>query len=129
MAPAPPESAPAEGNGSSQPKAVSGSGSPRRRCRATSMGTARAPFDGARVVEVDFRGDGRQAWQVETGRAACAPVGTLTRRVAIALVAALLGQLAFVALRFRWTYGGAAVAMFHHVVILLAICRLARQDG
>jgi SecD/SecF fusion protein len=46
----------------------------------------------------------------------------LRRRAAIALGLALLAQLAYLAIRFRWTYGGAAVvAMFHDVAILLGI--------
>lgn len=46
----------------------------------------------------------------------------LRRRGLIALGLALAGQLAFLAVRFRWTYGLAAVvAMFHDVTILLGI--------
>ena len=46
----------------------------------------------------------------------------LRRRAAVALVLALLAQLAYLAVRFRWTYGAAAVvAMFHDVAILLGI--------
>ncbi|HKY76030.1 MAG TPA: protein translocase subunit SecF, partial [Acidimicrobiia bacterium] len=41
---------------------------------------------------------------------------------AIALGLALLAQLAYLAIRFRWTYGSAAVvAMFHDVAILLGV--------
>jgi SecD/SecF fusion protein len=46
----------------------------------------------------------------------------LRRKAAIALGLALLAQLAYLAIRFRWTYGSAAVvAMFHDVAILLGI--------
>ena len=39
------------------------------------VGTARAVFQGAWEVEVDFRGKGQKEWQALTGRAACAPPG------------------------------------------------------
>ena len=46
----------------------------------------------------------------------------LRRKAAIALGLALLAQLAYLAIRFRWTYGAAAVvAMFQDVAILLGI--------
>ncbi len=46
----------------------------------------------------------------------------LRRRAAIALGLALAAQLAYLAIRFRWTYGAAAVAaMFHDVTILLGV--------
>ena len=46
----------------------------------------------------------------------------LRRKAAIALGLALLAQLAYLAIRFRWSYGSAAVvAMFHDVAILLGI--------
>ena len=46
----------------------------------------------------------------------------LRRKAAIALGLALLAQLGYLAIRFRWTYGAAAVvAMFHDVALLLGI--------
>jgi SecD/SecF fusion protein len=46
----------------------------------------------------------------------------LRRKAIIALGLALLAQLAYLAIRFRWTYGAAAVvAMFHDVAILLGV--------
>ncbi|MDQ3569192.1 MAG: protein translocase subunit SecD [Actinomycetota bacterium] len=46
----------------------------------------------------------------------------LRRKAVIALGLALAAQLAYLAVRFRWTYGAAAVvAMFHDVVILLGV--------
>ena len=46
----------------------------------------------------------------------------LRRKAVIALGLALLAQLAYLAIRFRWTYGAAAVgAMFHDVAILLGV--------
>jgi SecD/SecF fusion protein len=46
----------------------------------------------------------------------------LRRKAVIALVVALVAQLGYLAVRFRWTYGAAAVAaMFHDVVILLGV--------
>jgi SecD/SecF fusion protein len=46
----------------------------------------------------------------------------LRRKGFIALGLALAGQLAYLAVRFRWTYGVAAVvAMFHDVTILLGV--------
>jgi len=46
----------------------------------------------------------------------------LRRKAVIALALALAAQLAYLAVRFRWTYGAAAVvAMFHDVVILLGV--------
>ncbi len=46
----------------------------------------------------------------------------LRRKALIALGLALAAQLAYLAVRFRWTYGAAAVvAMFHDVVILLGV--------
>jgi SecD/SecF fusion protein len=46
----------------------------------------------------------------------------LRRKAVIALVVALAAQLLYLAVRFRWTYGAAAVAtMFHDVVILLGV--------
>jgi SecD/SecF fusion protein len=46
----------------------------------------------------------------------------LRRKAIIALVLALAAQLLYLAIRFRWTYGSAAVAtMFHDVVILLGV--------
>lgn len=46
----------------------------------------------------------------------------LRRKAAIALVLALAAQLLYLAVRFRWTYGVAAVVgMFHDVAILLGV--------
>jgi SecD/SecF fusion protein len=46
----------------------------------------------------------------------------LRRRAVIALGLALAAQLAYLAVRFRWTFGAAAVlAMFHDVAILLGV--------
>jgi SecD/SecF fusion protein len=46
----------------------------------------------------------------------------LRRKATIALGLALLAQLTYLAIRFRWTYGSAAVvAMFHDVAILLGV--------
>lgn len=46
----------------------------------------------------------------------------LLRKAFIALALALAGQLLYLALRFRWTYGASAVvAMFHDVLILLGV--------
>ena len=46
----------------------------------------------------------------------------LRRKAAIALALALVGQLAYLAVRFRWSYATAAVvAMFHDVAILLGL--------
>jgi SecD/SecF fusion protein len=46
----------------------------------------------------------------------------LRRKAVIGLGIALLAQLAYLAVRFRWTYAAAAVtAMFHDVVILLGV--------
>jgi SecD/SecF fusion protein len=46
----------------------------------------------------------------------------LRRRAVVALALALAAQLAYLAVRFRWTYGAAAVAaMVHDVVILLGV--------
>ena len=46
----------------------------------------------------------------------------LRRKAAIGLGLALLAQLAYLAVRFRWTYAASAVtAMFHDVVILLGV--------
>ena len=46
----------------------------------------------------------------------------LRRKALIALVLALCAQLVYLAVRFRWTYGVAAVVgMFHDVVILLGV--------
>ena len=48
----------------------------------------------------------------------------LRRKAVIALCIALAVQLAYLAVRFRWTYGTAAVlAMFHDVVILIGLFR------
>jgi len=48
--------------------------------------------------------------------------GELRRRALIALGLALTAQLAYLAFRFRWTYGAAAVAaMFHDVMILVGV--------
>jgi SecD/SecF fusion protein len=46
----------------------------------------------------------------------------LRKRALIALGAALLVQLAYLAMRFRWTYGASAVmAMFHDLVLLVGV--------
>ena len=46
----------------------------------------------------------------------------LRRKAVIALGLALVAQLVYLAVRFRWTYGAAAVgAMFHDVVLLLGV--------
>ena len=46
----------------------------------------------------------------------------LRRKAVMALGLALAGQLVYLAVRFRWTYGAAAVAaMFHDVVLLLGV--------
>jgi SecD/SecF fusion protein len=48
--------------------------------------------------------------------------GELRRKALLALGLALVAQLAYLALRFRWTFGAAAVlAMFHDVAILLGV--------
>ncbi|MGH9040692.1 MAG: protein translocase subunit SecD [Acidimicrobiia bacterium] len=48
--------------------------------------------------------------------------GELRRRALMALGLALAAQLAYLAVRFRWTYGAAAVvAMAHDVIILLGV--------
>ena len=48
--------------------------------------------------------------------------GELLRKAVIALVIALVVQLIYLAVRFRWTFGASAVAaMFHDVAILLGI--------
>ncbi|MDQ4133185.1 MAG: protein translocase subunit SecD [Actinomycetota bacterium] len=49
----------------------------------------------------------------------------LRRKAAIALVLALLAQLVYLSIRFRWTYATAAVVtMFHDVIILLGVFAL-----
>ncbi|MGH9226896.1 MAG: protein translocase subunit SecD, partial [Acidimicrobiales bacterium] len=46
----------------------------------------------------------------------------LRRKAVIALGLALAGQLIYLAIRFRWTYGAAAVAaMFHDVLLLMGV--------
>ncbi|HEX6674233.1 MAG TPA: protein translocase subunit SecD [Actinomycetes bacterium] len=46
----------------------------------------------------------------------------LRRKAVVALAVALAAQLAYMAVRFRWTFGAAAVlAMFHDVAILLGV--------
>ena len=53
----------------------------------------------------------------------------LRRKAAIALGLALVAQLAYLAVRFRWTYGAAAVgAMFHDVVLLLGVFALLGKE-
>jgi SecD/SecF fusion protein len=53
----------------------------------------------------------------------------LRRKAAIALGLGLGAQLLYLALRFRWTYGGAAViAMFHDVMILLGVFAWLQKD-
>jgi SecD/SecF fusion protein len=53
----------------------------------------------------------------------------LRQRALIALGVALAAQLAYLAIRFRWTYGTAAVgAMFHDLVILLGIFAWLGKD-
>lgn len=48
--------------------------------------------------------------------------GEILRRAVIALALALAAQLAYLAIRFRWTFGtSAVVAMFHDVAILLGV--------
>ena len=48
--------------------------------------------------------------------------GELRRKAVIALALALVAQLAYLAVRFRWTFAVAAVgAMFHDVVLLLGV--------
>lgn len=53
----------------------------------------------------------------------------LRRKAAIALGLGLGAQLLYLAIRFRWTYGGAAVAaMFHDLVILLGLFAWLGKD-
>ena len=53
----------------------------------------------------------------------------LRQRALIALGVALAAQLAYLAVRFRWTYGTAAVvAMFHDLIILLGIFAWLGKD-
>ncbi len=52
------------------------------------VGGAEAAYDltaGGWFVNVDFTGSGERAWQQLTGKAACAPAGDPTRRIAIVL--------------------------------------------
>lgn len=51
------------------------------------VGDARATLDpaGGWVVEIDFRGEGGNAWEKLTGTAACEPAGDPKRRIAIVL--------------------------------------------
>lgn len=53
----------------------------------------------------------------------------LRRKAAIALALGLAAQLAYLAIRFRWTYGASAVvALFHDVMILLGVFAWLGKD-
>ena len=75
----------------------------------------------ARVAEV-VKAAGGQAELVRDEFIGPTIGAELRRRAVIALVLALAAQLVYLAIRFRWAYGAAAVAaMFHDVAILVGI--------
>lgn len=72
--------------------------------------------------ELHLAGDANAAYEIIGTEAVGAVAGSQLRNKAIAVtLAALVGILLYIALRFEWTYGAAAViAVFHDVLVTLA---------
>lgn len=86
----PPSSEPSPSGGAEGEQVLPGEGGERLRLAPPALSgdavaNARATFQGAWEVEVEFRGQGERDWQTLTGQAACALDGDPTRRVAIVL--------------------------------------------
>ncbi|MDP8938002.1 MAG: protein translocase subunit SecD [Actinomycetota bacterium] len=78
--------------------------------------------DDERRVEQAVEGEGGDATVLREEFVGPTIGDELRRKAVIALALALGAQLIYLAVRFRWTYGAAAVAaMFHDVVILLGV--------
>lgn len=82
----------------------------------TTFGTEAAPG-------IDLFNDAKAAYKIEGTDAVSAVASSQLRTKAIAVtIAALIGMLIFIAFRFEWTYGAAAViAVFHTVLVTLGL--------
>jgi preprotein translocase subunit SecF len=76
---------------------------------------------GSEAAQVDLNSDPNAAFKIEGTDAVGAVAGAQLRNKAIAVtLAALVGILMYIAFRFEWTYGAAAViAVFHDVLVTL----------
>jgi preprotein translocase subunit SecF len=76
---------------------------------------------GPESIEKDLNSDPNAAFKIEGTDAVGAVAGAQLRNKAIAVtLAALVGILLYIAFRFEWTYGAAAViAVFHDVLVTL----------
>src|SRR5690242_9521281 len=72
---------------------------------------------------IDLFSDAKAAYKIEGTDAVSAVASSQLRTKAIAVtIAALIGMLIFIAFRFEWTYGAAAViAVFHTVLVTLGL--------
>lgn len=84
------------------------------------VGGALSTF-GSEAAQTDLNSDPNAAFKIEGTDAVGAVAGAQLRNKAIAVtLAALVGILMYIAFRFEWTYGAAAViAVFHDVLVTL----------
>jgi preprotein translocase subunit SecF len=103
---------PLEGTGESQAQLDAG----RAKVRA-----ALSAFGPEASADKDLNSDPQAAFKIEATDAVGAVAGAQLRNKAIAVtLAALVGILMYIAFRFEWTYGAAAViAVFHDVLVTL----------
>jgi preprotein translocase subunit SecF len=102
---------PLEGSGESQAQVDVGRARVREGLRAF----------GSEAIQSDLNSDPNAAFKIEGTDAVGAVAGAQLRNKAIAVtLAALVGILIYIAFRFEWTYGAAAViAVFHDVLVTL----------
>jgi SecD/SecF fusion protein len=87
-----------------------------------SVRTGQLDDTGERRIERAIASIGGQAERVRSELIGPTIGAELRRKAVIAVAVALAAQLAYMAVRFRWTFGTAAVvAMFHDVAILLGL--------
>jgi preprotein translocase subunit SecF len=103
---------PLEGSGESQAQVETGRAKVRE---------ALSTFGPESAIDKDLNSDPNAAFKIEGTDAVGAVAGAQLRNKAIAVtLAALVGILMYIAFRFEWTYGAAAViAVFHDVLVTL----------
>ncbi len=109
---------------------------------ANAPGEAQAQVDPGRIkvkqaldsfgaeAKGDLNADAQAAYKIERTEAVGPVAGRQLRNQAIAVtLLALVGILAFIAFRFEWTYGAAAViAVFHDVLVTLGIFSIMQWE-
>jgi preprotein translocase subunit SecF len=105
---------PLEGEGAEESQAQVDAGRAKVRSALNTFGAEAQP-------ELDLNADANAAYKIVGTDAVGAVAGAQLRNKAIAVtLAALVGILLYIAVRFEWTYGAAAViAVFHDVLVTL----------